>query len=333
MAIPTDQAFAKLAKKMRFLTDDLLAELREKQKELEQAGARASLSDLAQTEHMLEAEHVAKVHLACEFLEVLEGERKLGALAVEKGLASEEEVAVCVDTLKYEFASKRRLPRRLTEIMVEAEILTADQVRDLLAVREAARVAKLRPSATAGPVREVTQSGSGSSARLLAVARTPSPKRAEEPTIPYDEARLRKIEEDATAEISPISSGDIPDDGGVEKSTGAMGIVEKAPGQPDTRRVTARMILEEGAGASKVFPLTGKGRIGRQIGCMIRIDDSRASREHTQIDYDTQLRLHIVSDLGSRNGTYVNDVKIAEPTVLNPGDRVRIGDTVLRYEA
>ena len=33
----------------------------------------------------------------------------------------------------------------------------------------------------------------------------------------------------------------------------------------------------------------------------------------------------IAADLGSRNGTYVNDVAISQPTQLRPGDLLRIG--------
>ena len=39
-----------------------------------------------------------------------------------------------------------------------------------------------------------------------------------------------------------------------------------------------------------------------------------------------------VEDLGSRNGTYVNGVRLAEPRKLAPGDVIRVGETDLRYE-
>src|SRR5207247_9350109 len=35
------------------------------------------------------------------------------------------------------------------------------------------------------------------------------------------------------------------------------------------------------------------------------------------------------SDLGGKNGTYVNDRRITEPALLRAGDRVRLGSTVL----
>lgn len=39
-----------------------------------------------------------------------------------------------------------------------------------------------------------------------------------------------------------------------------------------------------------------------------------------------------VEDIGSTNGTYLNGLRLNEPTRLSPGDVVRIGETEVRYE-
>jgi len=39
-----------------------------------------------------------------------------------------------------------------------------------------------------------------------------------------------------------------------------------------------------------------------------------------------------VRDLGSANGTFVNDVRIGGETRLRHGDRVRVGRTTLRFD-
>jgi transcriptional regulator with PAS, ATPase and Fis domain len=71
----------------------------------------------------------------------------------------------------------------------------------------------------------------------------------------------------------------------------------------------------------------GRVKIGRdeldQRGC----GDARVSRNHVEI----QLRQGewTVTDLGSRNGTFVNGVRIAGPTVAARPRVVRIGDTLL----
>ena len=38
-----------------------------------------------------------------------------------------------------------------------------------------------------------------------------------------------------------------------------------------------------------------------------------------------------ISDLGSTNGTYLNEEILGGPAPLHPGDRVRIGDSEFTY--
>ena len=40
----------------------------------------------------------------------------------------------------------------------------------------------------------------------------------------------------------------------------------------------------------------------------------------------------VLEDLGSTNGTYLNDELLTGPQPLHPGDRVRIGDSEFVYE-
>ncbi len=63
--------------------------------------------------------------------------------------------------------------------------------------------------------------------------------------------------------------------------------------------------------------------IGRDEGCQIRMGSSEVSRRHC--------RLRVLSDgitaedLGSRNGSYVNDIPISGVKLLKPGDILRVG--------
>lgn len=69
--------------------------------------------------------------------------------------------------------------------------------------------------------------------------------------------------------------------------------------------------------------------IGRGDSCDVRLHDSTASRVHCRIvARDGRVSLY---DAGSRWGTFVNDHRVSEVD-LTPGDRIRIGDTVLRLE-
>jgi predicted component of type VI protein secretion system len=92
----------------------------------------------------------------------------------------------------------------------------------------------------------------------------------------------------------------------------------------------ADLILEivEGSGAGKQVPLEGVVDVGREPSLQLHLDDdSQVSRRHAR--FSAQGGSAVVEDLGSTNGTYVNDQPISSPRSLNPGDKVRVGLTVL----
>jgi hypothetical protein len=68
--------------------------------------------------------------------------------------------------------------------------------------------------------------------------------------------------------------------------------------------------------------------IGRLGGSEVEVDDPGASRRHAEIR--RQGDEYVVVDLGSTNGTLVNDSPITE-TTLEDGDRITIGRTVLEF--
>jgi diguanylate cyclase (GGDEF)-like protein len=73
-------------------------------------------------------------------------------------------------------------------------------------------------------------------------------------------------------------------------------------------------------------PLT----IGRGELCDIRIDDSSVSRRHATVEpFPGGVR---VIDLGSTNGTFLNDVLITR-AVLEDGDYLRVGNCIYRFLA
>jgi pSer/pThr/pTyr-binding forkhead associated (FHA) protein len=67
--------------------------------------------------------------------------------------------------------------------------------------------------------------------------------------------------------------------------------------------------------------------IGRAPECEIRLDDAYISQQHARIFGKNGS--WYVEDLGSTNGTYVNEQRLASPAMLQPGDRIRVGTTVL----
>ena len=68
--------------------------------------------------------------------------------------------------------------------------------------------------------------------------------------------------------------------------------------------------------------------IGRDDDCQIRLTSSDISRRHCRLLCGKDsIR---VRDLGSRNGTWVNNVMISEEVTLGPGDTLRVGPITLQ---
>jgi adenylate cyclase len=65
--------------------------------------------------------------------------------------------------------------------------------------------------------------------------------------------------------------------------------------------------------------------IGRSQDATIRLVDSGISRQHATIRREGQL--FWVTDLGSANGSYVNDVAISTARALRSGDRIQFGNS------
>ena len=90
------------------------------------------------------------------------------------------------------------------------------------------------------------------------------------------------------------------------------------------------LILEivEGPGAGKQVSLDGVLDVGRDPSLPLHFEeDGQVSRRHAR--FSAQAGNVVVEDLGSTNGTYVNEQPISSPRSLQPGDKVRMGLTVV----
>ena len=66
--------------------------------------------------------------------------------------------------------------------------------------------------------------------------------------------------------------------------------------------------------------------IGRAATCEITVDDNYASQIHARIS--SRDGSHVLEDLGSTNGTYLNRQKVSSASSLRSGDHIQIGSTV-----
>jgi len=104
-----------------------------------------------------------------------------------------------------------------------------------------------------------------------------------------------------------------------------------APAPPRGRRsrgaATELVAVEPADSAGRRYPLGDEITVGRAAGCQVTVDDTYVSQLHARVfTRDGQL---LVEDLGSTNGTYLNRAKVAGPMVMQKGDRLQVGNTVL----
>ena len=79
------------------------------------------------------------------------------------------------------------------------------------------------------------------------------------------------------------------------------------------------------------FPLGDEITVGRAAGCQVTIEDTYASQLHARV-FQREGQVY-VEDLGSTNGTYLNRKKVTGPMVLQRGDKLQIGNTVLELSS
>ena len=95
-------------------------------------------------------------------------------------------------------------------------------------------------------------------------------------------------------------------------------------------RLVAQVTVLQGPDAGQRVPLpTGNITIGRGNGCDLVLSDTLVSRRHVRLFLAPGLAE--ILDLGSANGITLNDEPVTRGSWL-PGDRLRIGDSVLGIE-
>ena len=87
-----------------------------------------------------------------------------------------------------------------------------------------------------------------------------------------------------------------------------------------------KLVMFKANGQRREFPIPAKGAvIGRNTECDLQIPLGTISRKHTQVSIDDK---HVkVRDLGSSNGTFVNEQRVQE-TIMRPGDTLMVGPVI-----
>ncbi|MGC2236147.1 MAG: GGDEF domain-containing protein [Pyrinomonadaceae bacterium] len=75
--------------------------------------------------------------------------------------------------------------------------------------------------------------------------------------------------------------------------------------------------------------------LGRALEADVRVNDSKISRKHASVttvfDAEKNTTEYILTDLESRNGTFLNGQRIAQETLQN-GDKITIGEHIMRFD-
>jgi hypothetical protein len=93
------------------------------------------------------------------------------------------------------------------------------------------------------------------------------------------------------------------------------------------KRIPSRLVLVDGVGPESVDLVPPETMLGRDSSCHVSINDSSVSHRHARV-YHSDGEWY-VEDLGSTNGTFVNERPLTHPVVLRPGDMVAVGRSVL----
>jgi len=110
----------------------------------------------------------------------------------------------------------------------------------------------------------------------------------------------------------------------------ATGMYPAAGLNPDMNGFEPRLLVEHAPGhePGTAYDIPDGATLGRGD-VEIQLEDPFASSRHARISRQGQLL--VLEDLGSTNGTYLNEEPISGPQPLHPGDRIRIGGCEFSY--
>jgi pSer/pThr/pTyr-binding forkhead associated (FHA) protein len=93
----------------------------------------------------------------------------------------------------------------------------------------------------------------------------------------------------------------------------------------------AHLEMIAGPNPGAVFSLVEVNLLGRSADCTIRVADKTMSAHHGRLSFHASQWW--MEDLGSRNGSSVNEVRVTEPIVVTYGDRLGLGRVVFRLQS
>jgi hypothetical protein len=101
--------------------------------------------------------------------------------------------------------------------------------------------------------------------------------------------------------------------------------------EPETNGFEPRLLVERAPGheSGVAYDIPESGATLGRGDVEIQLEDPFASGNHARITRRGYVLM--IEDLGSTNGTYLNEEPLSGPAPLHPGDRIRIGDSEFSY--
>jgi hypothetical protein len=132
----------------------------------------------------------------------------------------------------------------------------------------------------------------------------------------------------------PVTISFVPDATVTAGTSEVEARIVAAPNNATWRDVTLHtptLYGVSGFAAGHTYPLRlPRCTIGRGPACDVRLGDPKVSHQHAAISW--AVNSFCIEDLGSTAGTYRNDAIVSSPTLLRPGDHLRMGHSILRFD-
>lgn len=104
---------------------------------------------------------------------------------------------------------------------------------------------------------------------------------------------------------------------------------ELAAGQAGQSQITSKFFMI--SGTRSIALGEGESILGRDTDIAVYLDSSTVSRRHARIVIAGQKAT--LEDLGSKNGTYLNNQRVESAVPLSDGDQIRIGSVLCTFRA
>ncbi len=103
-----------------------------------------------------------------------------------------------------------------------------------------------------------------------------------------------------------------------------------AHGGSSASRLVAWIIPLDGPQGGQLLELRARSVVGTAPDCDVLVSDSSVSGRHAE--FSAQAGVFRVSDLGSTNGTFVNDKRVTQSDLVD-GDTLRLGRTSFKFKS